>query len=95
MPHGDWKALFKAVEEDNLEEVKYYVRSGVDFNYQHPEYLTNPLFECIRLRHYAIIKYFLENDAQLEVREISSGDTPVKLINTSGDSRIKALLNKN
>jgi len=49
MSGGDWKAMFKAVQENDLELVRFYLRSGVDPNYQHPEFMALPLFCLIFL----------------------------------------------
>ena len=46
---GDWKDLFKGVQQNDLDLVNYYIKNGVDVNYQHPEYMTSPLIESIRV----------------------------------------------
>ena len=33
---GDWKDMFQGVKNNDLELVKYYIKIGVDLNYQHP-----------------------------------------------------------
>jgi uncharacterized protein len=49
MGHGDWKDMFRGVQNNDFELVKYYIRMGIDLNYQHPEFLTSPLIETIRV----------------------------------------------
>jgi hypothetical protein len=43
MSGGDWKEMFNAGCEGNLELVKYHVQAGVDVNFAHPEFLSTPL----------------------------------------------------
>ena len=43
MSGGDWKAMFKGIQENNLELVKFYLKSGIDPNYQHPEFMALPI----------------------------------------------------
>ena len=45
MSGGDWKAMFKGIQENDFELVSYYLRIGIDPNYQHPEYMALPLIE--------------------------------------------------
>ena len=43
MSGGDWKAMFKAVQDGDYELVSYYLRMGIDPNYQHPEFMAAAL----------------------------------------------------
>ena len=43
MSGGDWKAMFKGIQEGDFELVKYYLNIGIDPNYQHPEFLIQEL----------------------------------------------------
>ncbi len=72
---GDWKAMFKAIQEGDLELVSYYLRTGVDPNYQHPEYMAAPLVESIRFNHFEITKLLLENGADPIIVEDAEGET--------------------
>ena len=76
---GDWKALLQAAETGDLELVKYYIRMGVDPNYQHPELLTAPLLESVRFGHLAIARYLLENGAEPNIVEIWEPNTPMSI----------------
>jgi ankyrin repeat protein len=79
MSGGDWKAMFKAVQQNDLELVKFYLRSGVDPNYQHPEFMALPLSESIRYNHLEIAQVLLENGAEALATEMESGTTPLDL----------------
>ena len=66
---GDWKEMFNAATEGDIELVKYHLKMGVDLNYQHPEYLTSVLIECIRLEKMEMVEFLLENGADPSARE--------------------------
>lgn len=69
MSGGDWKDLFIACRDGDIETVKYHVMNNIDINYQHPEILTTPLLEAIRNQHVEIIHYLLEQGADPKIRE--------------------------
>ena len=66
---GDWKEMFDAAADGDIELVKYHLKMGVDLNYQHPEYMTSVLIECIRLGKNEMVKFLLENGADPSARE--------------------------
>ena len=49
MGHGDWKDMFRGVEINDFDFVRYYISKDIDLNYQHPEFLTSALIESISL----------------------------------------------
>ena len=75
MSGGDWKAMFKAVQDGDYELVSYYLQTGIDPNYQHPEFMALPLVESIRYRHIAITKQLLEAGADPSIKEVLEGET--------------------
>ena len=79
MSGGDWKAMFKGIQENDFELVKFYLKSGIDPNYQHPEYMALPLSESIRYGHIEITKLLLSNGANPKLREMESGITSLVL----------------
>jgi len=76
---GDWKQMFKAIQNGDLELVKYYLKIGIDPNYQHPEYMALPISESIRYDHIEITKVLLEFGADLSIIEMESGCNPIEL----------------
>ncbi|MFK8009126.1 MAG: SDR family NAD(P)-dependent oxidoreductase [Saprospiraceae bacterium] len=66
---GDWKEMFNAASEGDIELVKYHLKMGVDLNYQHPEYMTSVLIECIRLGKIEMVKFLLKNGADPSATE--------------------------
>jgi len=79
MSAGDWKDMFKGVQENDLELVKYYLRTGIDPNYQHPEFLALPLAESIRFNHMKMAELLLSNGAKPLIKEIESNGNSLDL----------------
>ncbi|WP_010523359.1 ankyrin repeat domain-containing protein [Aquimarina agarivorans] len=79
MSGGNWKAMFKAIQENDLELVKFYLKSHIDPNYQHPEFMALPLAESIRYSNLKITKLLLLNGANPLIKEIESNLTPLEL----------------
>lgn len=77
MSGGDWKAMFKGIQEGDFELVKYYLRVGIDPNYQHPEFMASPLIESIRYNNIEITKLLLDNGADPKIKEVMEGETPM------------------
>lgn len=71
--------MFKGIQENDLELVRFYLSSGIDPNYQHPEYLALPLCESIRYGHLEIAKLLLEYGADPKIREMESNSNPLDL----------------
>ena len=67
MAGGDWKGMFKGIQENDFELVKYYLKIGIDPNYQHPEYMALPLAECLRYDNLKIAELLLSNGANPNV----------------------------
>ncbi len=59
MDGGNWKEMFNAACEGDLELVTYHVKNGVDVNYAHPEFLSTPLVACTLAGQEAIALYLL------------------------------------
>ncbi len=78
MSGGDWKAMFKGIQENDLELVRFYLNSGIDPNYQHPEYMALPLSECIRYDHLKIAALLLQKGANPSIIEMESGVTSLE-----------------
>lgn len=94
MAGGDWKQLFKGVQANDYELVKYYLRVGIDPNYQHPEYTALPLAESLRYEHYEIAELLLQHGADASIIELESQSTPAALAENMPDKRYGALLRK-
>jgi len=89
---GDWKDFFRAIQLNDLELVKYHIRMGIDPNYQHPEFMTSPLMECIRYNHLEIAKFLLENGTDAAALEHNSTTTALSIAEMLGHNEAVKLL---
>jgi len=94
MSGGDWKAMFKGIQEDDFELVKYYLKMGIDPNYQHPEFMALPLAESIRFNNLEITELLLLNGAKPLIREMESGITSLEFASRMEKKKAIDLLNK-
>ena len=94
MSGGDWKAMFKAVQDGDYELVSYYLRMGIDPNYQHPEFMAAALVESIRFNHLETTKLLLENGSNPEIVEVLEGETPMSVAMMKKNHQAIELLNE-
>ena len=92
MSAGDWKDMFKGVQENDLSLVKYYLSEGIDPNYQHPEFMALPLAEAIRYDLLEMVKLLLANGADPLIKEMESGLTCLELANSMKDQSLIRVL---
>lgn len=80
---GSWKDLFKAAGAGEKFTVRSHLNSGVDPNFQHPEYFTAPIFEAIKNGHLEIVKILIEegNADPALVEELTEDSTVETAIN--------------
>ena len=88
MSGGDWKIMFKGIQENDLELVKYYLRSGIDPNYQHPEFMALPLAESIRYNHFELSKLLFEKGADPLIIEMESKSTCLEMVKRIGNQEL-------
>ncbi|SEL43054.1 Ankyrin repeat-containing protein [Aquimarina amphilecti] len=93
MSGGNWKDMLLASQTGDLELVKYYVKTGVDINYQHPEAMTTPLIESFRFGNIDIAKFLLKNGADVHAKEGFSGDTALSVATEKQNQEALKLLN--
>ena len=94
MSGGDWKVMFKGIQENEIELVKYYLRTGIDPNYQHPEFMALPLAESIRYNNLEITELLLLNGADPLITEMESGITTLEIATRMKNEKVVSLLNK-
>lgn len=93
MSGGDWKAMFKAVQDGDYNLVEYYLRIGIDPNYQHPEFMAAPLVESIRFNELEIAKLLLEKGADPKIVEVLEKETAFSVAKDRNNQEAIALLN--
>lgn len=94
MSGGDWKDMFKGVEDNDLELVRFYLNKGIDPNYQHPEYMALPLSESIRYNRLDIAELLLSNGADPQIEEMESRLSPIGLAQKLDNAAALDLLKK-
>ena len=93
MSGGDWKGMFKAIQENDFELVKFYLKTDIDPNYQHPEFMALPLAESIRYNHIEITELLLSNGAKPLLIEMETGITPLEIAKKMQNQKAIDLLN--
>lgn len=78
MSAGDWKELYRAVDEGDLSLVKFHTQNGVNLNYQHPEILMTALVTAIKNGHTEIAIYLLNSGADPRLESFFDQLTPLK-----------------
>ncbi len=63
MRHGNWKEFHKAAVEGDFELVQFYVRSGIDVNYEHPEFMTTAPVSAILAGQEEIALFLVDSGA--------------------------------
>jgi ankyrin repeat protein len=95
MSGGDWKAMFQAVQENNLELVRLYLNHGIDPNYQHPEFMALPLAESVRYHHIEIMKVLLAHGANPSIKELETGMNSLEIAHKMKHQESIELLTRN
>jgi uncharacterized protein len=90
---GDWKEMFRGVETNDFDLVRYHIASGIDLNYQHPEFLTSALIESINQKHLDMMKFLLENGANPSIEEAFSCKSPMQIAKEISNKEAVAILN--
>jgi len=91
---GDWKEMFHAIQKGDIDLVDYHLETGVDPNYQHPEFLAAPLVESIRFNQLEITKLLLENGADPTIAEIWGKATPRTVAQANNNQAALQLLDQ-
>ncbi|MEM9921104.1 MAG: ankyrin repeat domain-containing protein [Bacteroidota bacterium] len=94
MSGGDWKQLFFACQKGDLELVKFYIRSGIDPNYQHPEFMTSPFLESIRCNQLDVAAFLLQNGADPHRKEGFGADDAFSIAKSMKNKAAIDLLKK-
>ncbi len=94
MSHGNWKDMFAAVQHNDFELVDFYIRMGIDINYQHPEFMTNPLFESIRSNNAKMVTFLLTRGALPDVIEAESGKSAITIAGEFNNAEVIESINE-
>ncbi len=94
MSAGNWKELYQAALDGNIELVKYHIRDGANPNYQHPEILATPLVAAITHGHTDIAIFLLENGADPKLESYFDALTPLKAAKKMKNKELVAVIKK-
>ncbi|MBA4343348.1 MAG: ankyrin repeat domain-containing protein [Methylibium sp.] len=90
---GNWKEMFNAACEGDIELLRYHVDCGVDVDYAHPEFLSTPLVACILARQQASAELLIECGANINLQsEFDEGMTPLQAARHVGLQAVEARL---
>jgi len=84
MSAGDWKEMFQAACDGDIELVEYHVRAGVDVNYAHPEFQATPLVASILAGQAEVALLLLDRGASPHVLSEADGLTPMQAAKQTG-----------
>lgn len=76
MSGGNWKELYLAARDGDLELVRYHVQIGVDVNYAHPEFQSTALVAAILADQQEVAQYLLNNGANPDLMSDMDAETP-------------------
>ena len=89
---GDFKELLYAARDGDLASVKHWVKTDVDLNFLHAEFMFAPLHEAVRHGHLQVARILLQHGANPNLCEGYSDLTPLKIAQANGDEQAIALL---
>ena len=92
MSGGDWKEMYLAACEGDLELVDFHVKTGVDVNFAHPEFLSTPLVASLLAGQEEVALYLLGHGADPLLHSESDGLTPAQAAERAGLARVQARL---
>ena len=76
MSGGDWKELYAAAREGDVDLLTYHLDRGVDPDYVHPEFMSTPLVAAILSGHQAVAQRLLDRGASPDLMSDLDGVTP-------------------
>lgn len=92
MEHGAYKDFHEAATSGHLDVVKYYVQSGVDIDYIHPEFISTALVSSILAGQEEVALYLLEHGADPELTSPLDELTPMEAAHQAGMLRVQERL---
>ncbi len=95
MSGGNWKEMFQAACEGDIEMVKYHVKAGVDVDFAHPEFLSTPLVASILAGQSEVALFLLDCGANPGLWSEFDGMKPYQAAHQRGlkdvELRLRAL----
>jgi uncharacterized protein len=92
MSAGDWKDMFLAACDGDVELVRYHVENGVDVDFAHPEFQSTALVASILAGHEQVAHLLLDHGADPHLVSPLEGLTPAQAAQVAGLARLAARL---
>jgi ankyrin repeat protein len=92
MSAGDWKDMFLAACEGDVDLVRHHLATGVDVNFVHPEFQSTALVACILAGHEHMAHFLLDHGADPLLRSDLEDQTPVQAARAAGLTTVETRL---
>lgn len=84
MPAGDWKDMFLAACDGDVELVRHHLSNGVDVDFAHPEFQSTALVASILAGREEVAHVLLDHGADPALRSELDDLTPVQAARQAG-----------
>ena len=78
MSAGDWKDMFLAACDGDVELVRFHLANGVDVDFVHAEFQSTVLVASIHARREEVVHLLLDQGADVSMRSELEGQTPLQ-----------------
>lgn len=92
MSGGDWKEMYGAAVDGDVELLRYYLGKGVDPNFQHPEFQCSALVGALLAGRLETSQALLEGGADPRLLSEFDALTPAQAAQRSGRPELRELL---
>lgn len=92
MAAGDWKDMFLAACEGDVDLVRHHLANGVDVNFAHPEFQSTALVACILAGREEVAHLLLDHGADPLLKSELENQTPVQAAPDAGLVAVQARL---
>ena len=94
MPAGDWKDMFRAACDGDVELVRHHLANGVDVDFAHPEFQSTALVASILAGREEVANILLDHGADPLLRSELEDQTPVQAARQAGLPGLEARLRR-
>jgi ankyrin repeat protein len=92
MAAGDWKDMFLAACEGDVDLVRHHLANGVDVDFAHPEFQSTALVACILAGQEHMAHFLLDQGADPLLKSELEDQTPVQAARVAGLTNVEARL---
>lgn len=92
MSGGDWKDMFLAACDGDVELVRFHLSNGVDVDYAHPEFQSTALVASILNRREDVAYLLLDHGADPTLRSVLEERSPLEAAREVGMAGVEQRL---